>query len=160
MYAPSFKVSIHASSREDATTANIAEDQLISFNPRVLPRGRDISTANSKELLKFQSTRPPARTRPYFLRACCINIVSIHASSREDATVCIDGDGQADRFQSTRPPARTRRAPLSTLTALLVSIHASSREDATSASRLQDVRQRFNPRVLPRGRDIIFIVPV
>ena len=45
-----------------------------------------MSTANSKELL-FQSTRPRGRTRrnTYFVGS--LRPVSIHASSREDATM-------------------------------------------------------------------------
>ena len=59
-----FFVSIHASSREDATTASILELIIQSFNPRVLAGGRD-------KLMIYYSK---------------LERVSIHASSREDAT--------------------------------------------------------------------------
>ena len=106
-------VSIHASSREDATT--LVPDDFVNF--------------------MFQSTRPRGRTRPGLLHGvrfqtcfnprvlaggrdlCCQDRkrqehVSIHASSREDATFgCVDiililG------FQSTRPRGRTRLLPI------------------------------------------------
>ena len=57
-------VSIHASSREDATKGPGVELPLGGFNPRVLPRGRDAA-------------------KGYITR---YTVVSIHASSREDAT--------------------------------------------------------------------------
>ena len=39
--------------------------------------------------------------------------VSIHASSREDATITSHIGGKVHRFQSTRPRGRTRPMPLS-----------------------------------------------
>ena len=57
-------VSIHASSREDATTVFGCMEDDNGFNPRVLAGGRDIELG--------LMTNPP--------------VVSIHASSREDAT--------------------------------------------------------------------------
>ena len=103
-------VSIHASSREDAT--HFPNLQLIAtgFNPRVLAGGRDPRTVILYELQKFQSTRPRGRTRPstpcwevllhsfnprvlaggrdmrFTSTFSCGIPVSIHASSREDAT--------------------------------------------------------------------------
>ena len=56
------------------------------FNPRVLPRGRDYCTDELHAMFA----------------------VSIHASSREDATYEIRDLGEDHEFQSTRPPARTR----------------------------------------------------
>ena len=104
--------------------------------------------------------------------------VSIHASSREDATDMIFRNGFKIPFQSTRPRGRTRLpvtaimvsgnsfnprvlaggrdfAPLLQLQFSGVSIHASSREDATIAkSPLLIIEPCFNPRVLAGGRDI------
>ena len=60
----SFEVSIHASSREDATDIAVTRLSPLRFNPRVLAGGRDYS----RNRCKHDST------------------VSIHASSREDAT--------------------------------------------------------------------------
>ena len=58
------RVSIHASSREDATFAIISYEIRTCFNPRVLAGGRD----------KFAGIAEKGSN------------VSIHASSREDAT--------------------------------------------------------------------------
>ena len=170
-------VSIHASSREDATQhgntfMNSAEFQStrprgrtrpgktsppicpISFNPRVLAGGRDGSLGIPLQSCKFQSTRPRGRTRPRLDVAFLIFLVSIHASSREDATgssVTIDGDNNVSihassredattryqsylhirMFQSTRPRGRTRQLNDTLQAYMEVSIHASSREDAT-----------------------------
>ena len=127
-------VSIHASSREDATMilfrsrtfpgvqstrprARTRHDfQLFkllnqSFNPCVLAGGRDHTPRYRKSHKLFQSTRPHGRTRQINHDKLEAIKVSIHASSREDATC----------FYLL--PAR--RSP--------VSIHASSREDATRA---------------------------
>ena len=125
-------VSIHASSREDAThwirlpvlsgqfqstrprgrtrlRAPEHDKHIISFNPRVLAGGRDVTWGASYTVEVFQSTRPRGRTRLFpkrpefrqtgfnprvlaggrdFSRAFHLPdcIVSIHASSREDAT--------------------------------------------------------------------------
>ena len=40
-----YMVSIHASSREDATFEPVPEHDLCSFNPRVLAGGRDVRTS-------------------------------------------------------------------------------------------------------------------
>ena len=80
----------------------------------------------------FQSTRPRGRTRLEACKLASLVIVSIHASSREDATC--------------------RR--LLIVAAVAVSIHASSREDATiELIELLKVKKSFNPRVLAGGRD-------
>ena len=57
------KVSIHASSREDATTSRYYDVSACRFNPRVLARGRDGAEILWTDDKKFQSTRPPTRTR-------------------------------------------------------------------------------------------------
>ena len=127
-------VSIHASSREDATliVSNVTHDG-DSFNPRVLAGGRDVfSRTAMKVKSKFQSTRPRGRTR---LIGNAHNItygkVSIHASSREDATLEPRNRFFLFVFQSTRPRGRTRHYIHIRGVAVAVSIHASSREDAT-----------------------------
>ena len=130
--AASVLVSIHASSREDATQACSTDSISDCFNPRVLAGGRDRFFPRENRLARFQSTRPRGRTRLSIpaveAAALCFNprvlaggrdcglsdlntdlVVSIHASSREDATrlrialLCLS------EFQSTRPRGRTRR---------------------------------------------------
>ena len=104
-----FHVSIHASSREDATNPALTLRVILCFNPRVLAGGRDAIKNKWFYNIWFQSTRPRGRTRLCFkcLSICilCFNPrvlaggrdrgdieitgtsqVSIHASSREDAT--------------------------------------------------------------------------
>ena len=150
-------VSIHASSREDATfqifsTAAIhgfnprvlprGRDSILPesfftsmrFNPRVLPRGRDIFQAVYDIRKLFQSTRPPARTRPGLF-------AGYYGKSSFNPRVLAGGrDALWHRaynliwFQSTRPPARTRRVDKGAPQPDDVSIHASSREDATAES--------------------------
>ena len=190
-------VSIHASSREDATIQAPKSGWQYGFNPRVLAGGRDMSTANSKELLKFQSTRPRGRTRlilqKMFVAFISFNprvlaggrdttrliggwsmIVSIHASSREDATsrlvnLPVSSSFQSTRprgrtrhdyftsclpwpqFQSTRPRGRTRHVTGRTDTKRRVSIHASSREDATGSYLSLSWQSSFQS-TRPRGR--------
>ena len=80
-------VSIHASSREDATSA-ISPVILRNrcFNPRVLAGGRDAPRLQEKSSTEFQSTRPRGRTRHIMDAPRLEEEVSIHASSREDAT--------------------------------------------------------------------------
>ena len=101
-------VSIHASSREDATIALLpTRTQHVSIHAS----SREDATRNSgncNSAYWFQSTRPRGRTRQYENAMEPEPNVSIHASSREDATVIV--------------------AVYVTVT---VSIHASSREDAT-----------------------------
>ena len=125
-------VSIHASSREDATFIRSKRKPIWCFNPRVLAGGRDLSSAD------------------------CIakRIVSIHASSREDATSTSSIPFIKFLFQSTRPRGRTRRRKRSDSDAPDVSIHASSREDATGFFGAFPSSARFNPRVLAGGRDL------
>ena len=149
------RVSIHASSREDATCTIRHLQSITSFNPRVLAGGRD----TSHDIINIS-----------------LISVSIHASSREDATSQINRIGTAKKFQSTRPRGRTRRGrdesrflipcfnprvlaggrdQLNYNNAMqtCVSIHASSREDATFAACVYQKFCCFNPRVLAGGRD-------
>ena len=124
-------VSIHASSREDATTS-------------ILPTsGRSL----------FQSTRPRGRTRR-------IHCVVCKFSSRFNPRVLAGGRDESCAyvaryimFQSTRPRGRTRLFDEIDHDKLEVSIHASSREDATPLKRRILRDNRFNPRVLAGGRD-------
>ena len=125
------RVSIHASSREDATSMAITAAAGAGFNPRVLtggrdsrrivrtepqrgfnPRvltgGRDFYAQLSFELQVFQSTRPHGRTRLAFILSWYILPVSIHG-----------------------PHGRTRLPIHCIRHCCHVSIHASSREDAT-----------------------------
>ena len=57
---------------------------------------------------EFQSTRPRGRTRLPGLINRLIKKVSIHASSREDATSYWQSRRYSGQFQSTRPRGRTR----------------------------------------------------
>ena len=126
-----YHVSIHASSREDATSAaslNSANAKFQStrprgrtrpalfpavpccpsFNPRVLAGGRDYLNLTLNRRMKFQSTRPRGRTRQELLALIVLFLVSIHASSREDATLISHSSFLILQFQSTRPRGRTR----------------------------------------------------
>ena len=85
-----------------------------------------------QRLIAFQSTRPRGRTRRALEYYHEDSYVSIHASSREDAT-CY---------------------PLITGNESIVSIHASSREDATRKRTGFGTITGFNPRVLAGGRDL------
>ena len=148
-------VSIHASSREDATGGKLSGIcQPICFNPRVLAGGRDMPLMMMFLVIRFQSTRPRGRTRREIGKKVSYDpefqstrprgrtrrifdeidhdkLVSIHASSREDATVNESYIYLALQFQSTRPRGRTRLNKLKYKSTTQVSIHASSREDAT-----------------------------
>ena len=80
-------VSIHASSREDATGNVTQEVATHGFNPRVLAGGRDIFDEIDHEKLEVSihaSSREDATVKNIIIRHG--NTVSIHASSREDAT--------------------------------------------------------------------------
>ena len=70
-------VSIHASSREDATSGNPFRNASHGFNPRVLAGGRDMRYKVSSDRFLFQSTRPRGRTRrkvmPIIVRSNCFN---------------------------------------------------------------------------------------
>ena len=60
-----------------------------SFNPRVLAGGRDLHDGFFLLDCLFQSTRPRGRTRPWKRVKRISRQVSIHASSREDATCAV-----------------------------------------------------------------------
>ena len=85
---------------------------IFCFNPRVLAGGRDPGDLRLKiidDVSIHASSREDAT--PGHRRAAERGHVSIHASSREDAT---GSDGKYVRlsaFQSTRPRGRTRRRP-------------------------------------------------
>ena len=170
-------VSIHASSREDATACQ-RSDQLsdsfnprvlaggrdrlairifaafISFNPRVLAGGRDDYSPEQQLSHQFQSTRPRGRTRHRNVVYCDTVQVSIHASSREDATKLAVMVLVMTLFQSTRPRGRTRPGSGKDFRYGTVSIHASSREDAARSDDSESgIYFGFNPRVLAGGRD-------
>ena len=113
-----------------------------------------MAASKGARMYGFQSTRPRGRTRRGYIvivsghngfnprvlaggrdsvpsRNCAYTSVSIHASSREDATFVIGYLENLKRFQSTRPRGRTRLDHAGTHSGIEVSIHASSREDAT-----------------------------
>ena len=137
--------------RQDAVFDWLKEQ---GFNPRVLAGGRDSRFQKLRPPFSFQSTRPRGRTRPALnhtiethgvsIHASSrkdatikesiikkIELVSIHASSREDATSLHPGKIRETEFQSTRPRGRTRPPDYFKFYWSYVSIHASSREDAT-----------------------------
>ena len=101
----------------------------------------------------FQSTRPRGRTRHRRATLHRQKTVSIHASSREDATRS-KSDYKHDASFNPRVLAggRDLQCGLGFIKSL-VSIHASSREDATSLYSVIASIIRFNPRVLAGGRD-------
>ncbi len=107
---------------------------IFCFNPRVLAGGRDTLCNDIRQIKAlFQSTRPRGRTRQVvFCVPFRLKLVSIHASSREDATIATALRKTASKFQSTRPRGRTRLAQSGLRRLRPVSIHASSREDATA----------------------------
>ena len=174
------------------------------FNPRVLAGGRDRRVEDMYNSAEFQSTRPRGRTRRSdawrFPDLRCFNPrvlaggrdenhgqpvhhgdVSIHASSREDATTRCSDIRSAGQFQSTRPRGRTRhsRLPVPVQTGCFnPRVLAGGRDNRSScrglAIRFQSTRPRgrtrrlifyqskgrrsFNPRVLAGGRDYDFQV--
>ena len=103
----SIKVSIHASSREDATTPLAIEKAISCFNPRVLTGGRDKIFQLPAIFELFQSTRPHGRTRP-------VPIYNINPGASRVLTGGRDKfhwrSAYRNRFQSTRPHGRTRLA--------------------------------------------------
>ena len=170
-------VSIHASSREDATPKSKHNDSVLCFNPRVLAGGRDMKHLYHFPRTGFQSTRPRGRTRlntrfpmpssfcfnprvlaggrdVFHLQALLFHHVSIHASSREDATPEQCGNKlriPVSIHASSREDATSSESAESVCGT--VSIHASSREDATSKDERGISALGFNPRVLAGGRD-------
>ena len=147
---------------------------LSGFNPRVLAGGRDYFAVCKFHDNGFQSTRPRGRTRLIHLHQKRICRVSIHASSREDATTLTVNEAWKLLFQSTRPRGRTRHAKISLFfipkcfnprvlaggrdcgipdnqSATGVSIHASSREDATLTFSVRRIAYLFQS-TRPRGR--------
>ena len=106
----------------------------------------------------FQSTRPRGRTRHNLLQNYNRHNVSIHASSREDATIQAPKSGWQYGF-NPRVLAGGRDGLLTGATAVPpVSIHASSREDATKHPKTEDPLTCFNPRVLAGGRDRLLMI--
>ena len=94
-----------------------------------------------------------------YLHQLFLILVSIHASSREDATRY---SGRCKRASGVSIHASSREdatcCPLIMGSESIVSIHASSREDATQLRRLAAVLVGFNPRVLAGGRDLLEIL--
>ena len=127
-----------------------------SFNPRVLAGGRDTTYLAERRDKPFQSTRPRGRTRPGVIDAPAQpEPVSIHASSREDATGVCDRNGGQRRF-NPRVLAGGRDSRLHRIPAgLAVSIHASSREDATNPPVSRVIAVQFQS-TRPRGRTRLY----
>ena len=148
-------VSIHASSREDATRFFLLPVPLTGFNPRVLAGGRDIAPAsNNPSMISFNPRVLAGGRDLYAYIPFRPHTVSIHASSREDATrAAYAAIGDLPLFQSTRPRGRTRHFSCRDVLLWEVSIHASSREDATHQCIHDSSSLSFNPRVLAGGRD-------
>ena len=172
------QVSIPAVSREDATTLISPVSSLPCFNPLVLAGGRDITNWQRDNARGFQSTRPRGRTRQDFGYRNSAEIsfnprvlaggrdgagdadafaadVSIHASSREDATYSFFCSLTYWQFQSTRPRGRTR--PVVAAALVMIRKFQSTRpRGRTRLTRLiiKPPNLCFNPRILPRGRDM------
>ena len=132
---------------------------IMRFNPRVLAGGRDYDRIFDEIDHAFQSTRPRGRTRRVVYCDTVQEYVSIHASSREDATeIYAQGNATDDVsiHASSREDATGYQKDIGG--GKTVSIHASSREDATRAGgNCFGIRQRFNPRVLAGGRDSMML---
>ena len=125
-------VSIHASSREDATWR--AGKKGGRGKVSIHASSREDATSPLEWLLTagtFQSTRPRGRTRHYDRAVYGAENVSIHASSREDATSNLTRLPSRSSFQSTRPRGRTRPRQVAGVAPCF----------------------GFNPRVLAGGRD-------
>ena len=132
-------VSIHASSREDATRF-LRLKCLIGM---------------------FQSTRPRGRTRPPWKTPYQLWQVSIHASSREDATVFQLYVACGNKFQSTRPRGRTR--PLASQLSAFAWLFQSTRTRGRTRLSCTPMRLKsagFNPRFLAGGRDVATLAGV
>ena len=126
------------------------------FNPRVLAGGRDDvtgATDTDRRVSIHASSREDATSSA--IAAPYSAVVSIHASSREDATtVCIHKkpvSGFNPRVLAGGRDSAEARAG----SHFPVSIHASSREDATGARTRKNRLAGFNPRVLAGGRDMV-----
>ena len=130
------EVSIHASSREDATSRHTKKSSSRCFNPRVLAGGRDETGPLIVNVTVFQSTRPRGRTRLPLVLIAILLPVSIHASSREDAT--------------------TRIAFLMTSSSFNPRVLAGGRDFSLPSS--AESWLCFNPRVLAGGRDFSFAI--
>ena len=148
-------VSIHASSREDATYQIDVCEALGGFNPRVLAGGRDYVAERIVELEQVSihaSSREDATCNRERVRVYLY--VSIHASSREDATSVSLSVGAIPEFQSTRPRGRTRRP--ASLSLRYWSQFQSTRPRGRTRQVCRNgnaVSKCFNPRVLAGGRD-------
>ena len=147
-------VSIHASSREDATRRNRRPRAAgAGFNPRVLAGGRDSSQTYQSHRQKFQSTRPRGRTR-LICRLIPVIKMMFQSTRPRGRTRHVRADltYQQGLFQSTRPRGRTRPAfGMERQSQRPVSIHASSREDATDGNRACHTSNPFQS-TRPRGR--------
>ena len=124
-----------------------------SFNPRVLAGGRDIMDKDCFEVDHwFQSTRTRGRTRRSGVPCPAEQAVSIHAYSREDATLTSSALYDRGKCFNPRVLAGGRDIPFIINTTFdTVSIHASSREDATCADNHDTYFARFQS-TRPRGR--------
>ena len=105
--------------------------------------------------LVFQSTRPRGRTRPSCILSSEAYLVSIHASSREDATHKPVTVYAVEVFQSTRPRGRTRPAGLNPILSATGGFNprvlAGGRDSHNK--NISEQHNSFNPRVLAGGRD-------
>ena len=125
---------------------------LLYFNPRVLAGGRDMIILRLVCLGRISihaSSREDATLKS--ISGECLIDISIHASSREDATQGNAQSSSGDQFQSTRPRGRTRRRLLIVAAVASISIHASSREDATTSQSKMINKTGFQS-TRPRGR--------
>ena len=109
--------------------------------------------------LVFQSTRPRGRTRRLSLCRSMIFVVSIHASSREDATFAPVDAYYDTVFQSTRPRGRTRpgsrkyRVKTGSFNPRVLAGGRDPRRDGAPHP-----APSFNPRVLAGGRDLLYSI--
>ncbi len=150
-------VSIHASSREDATTATDAWTSTSSFNPRVLAGGRDVQALQSPDFYMFQSTRPRGRTRQRLLtdtrHPACFN-PRVLAGGRD---IIFNHANYRAEFQSTRPRGRTRPVTIGgdtwTIAGFNPRVLAGGRDKHLRVCYW--LMECFNPRVLAGGRDNI-----
>ena len=125
------------------------------FNPRVLAGGRDTPSSRMQSsciVSIHASSREDATSFAIFISP--FFFVSIHASSREDATSITQCSTKDFVFQSTRPRGRTRRQTHKTI-GIRRMFQSTRPRGRTRRARLKShcTDTCFNPRVLAGGRD-------
>ena len=149
-----FQSTVLTGGRDSQSIVSVIAAMFQSTRPRGRTRRESYEKFQPAKL--FQSTRPRGRTRPGVIDAPAQpEPVSIHASSREDATADHRMRFRKDWFQSTRPRGRTRRClpPEFYPESKFQSTRPRGRTRPAYALSSQRI-YGFNPRVLAGGRDL------